>query len=60
MGDEQAAIVLAAILQRHEMIRNAGAYLRNLTERAQVGQFSVGPMLMALFRTAVGVEKRRA
>jgi replication initiation protein RepC len=55
MGEEQAAI-----LQRNEMIRNAGAYLRNLTERAKNGQFSVGPMLMALLRTAVGGERKRA
>lgn len=60
MGEEQAAIVLAAILQRDEMIRSAGAYLRNLTERAREGQFSVGPMVMALLRAAVGGERKSA
>ena len=60
MGEEQAAIVLAAILQRHEMIRNAGAYLRNLTERAKEGQFSVGPMIMALLRATVGSQRNSA
>jgi replication initiation protein RepC len=48
MGEEDAAIVIAAILQRSEMITNAGGYLRNLTERAREGKFSVAPMVMAL------------
>jgi replication initiation protein RepC len=52
MGDEDAAIVIAAILQRSEMIVSAGGYLRNLTERAREGKFSVGPMVMALLRVA--------
>ena len=60
MGEEQASIVLAAILQRNEMIRSAGAYLRNLTERAREGQFSVGPMIMALSRIAFGEKMRSA
>jgi replication initiation protein RepC len=47
MGEEQAAVVLAAILQRHGSIRSSGAYLRNLTERAKEGQFSVGSMILA-------------
>jgi replication initiation protein RepC len=50
MGNEKACIIAAAILQRAEMIRSPGAYLRNLTERARAGQFSLGPVLMALLR----------
>jgi replication initiation protein RepC len=48
MGDQQASVVLAAILERMGAIANAGAYLRALTRKASAGQFSSGPMLMAL------------
>ncbi len=48
MGELQASIVVAAILQRGIAIKNPGGYLRNLTRRAGAGQFSVWPMLMAL------------
>ncbi|PVE22541.1 replication initiation protein RepC [Microvirga sp. KLBC 81] len=60
MGDEDAAIVIAAILQRSEMIVSAGGYLRNLTERAREGKFSVGPMVMALLRVAAGGGRKSA
>ncbi|SEF15422.1 replication initiation protein RepC [Rhizobiales bacterium GAS191] len=50
LGDEDAAVVVAAILQRAEMIKSAGGYLRSLTEKARAGQFSLGPVLMALLR----------
>ena len=48
MGETQAAIVIAAILQRGTAIKNPGGYLRNLTGRAANGSFSPGPMLIAL------------
>lgn len=48
MGSESAAICVAAMLQRVDHIRNPGAYLRSLTERARAGMFSTGPMVMAL------------
>jgi replication initiation protein RepC len=51
LGDEDAAVVVAAILQRAEAIKSPGGYLRNLTERARAGQFSIGPVLMSLLRT---------
>jgi replication initiation protein RepC len=51
LGDEDAAVVVAAILQRGEAIKSPGGYLRNLTERARAGQFSTGPVLMSLLRT---------
>jgi len=47
MGPENTAIVIACILQRASQIQSAGGYLRALTEKARVGEFSVGPMLMA-------------
>ena len=53
MGDKQAAITLAAIYQRGNEINSAGGYLRNLTERARDGQFSVWPMVMALLRARI-------
>jgi len=51
LGQENAAIVIACILQRSDEIRSAGGYLRALTEKARAGEFSVGPMLMACLKT---------
>jgi replication initiation protein RepC len=51
MGAEAAATVIAAILERHEHIRSAGGYLRSLTDKARAGEFSLGPVLMALMRS---------
>lgn len=48
MGPEQASIVVAAILERFEDIRSPGGYLRALTAKAAAGEFSCGPMVMAL------------
>ena len=50
LGEETAAIVMAAILQRGDAISSAGGYLRALTEKAGAGKFSLGPMLMALIK----------
>jgi replication initiation protein RepC len=50
MGEHDAAIVIAAILQRGEEIKSAGGYLRVLTAKARAGEFSLGPVLMALLR----------
>ena len=56
MGPEVAAITLAGILQRADDIRSPGGYLRALTDKAAVGAFSPGPMIMAL----MNVEGRAA
>lgn len=48
MGEEDAAAVIAAILQRGDAINSPGGYLRSLTEKAREGRFSLGPVLMAL------------
>lgn len=48
MGDRTAAIVVAAMLEKAESIRSAGGYLRELTRKAQLGRFSIKPMLNAL------------
>lgn len=50
MGPQEAAVVVCAMLQRFECIRNPGGYLRRLTEKAGQGAFSCGPMVMALLR----------
>ncbi|RWG16773.1 MAG: replication initiation protein RepC [Mesorhizobium sp.] len=50
MGQEKAAVTVAAILQRSDRIGSRGGYLRNLTERARDQKFSVWPMVMALLR----------
>lgn len=54
MGEVQAAVVVAAILQRGAAINSAGGYIRDLTKKAEGGGFSLGPMLMAL----IGSRKR--
>jgi len=59
MGDTDAAIVVAAILQRGEAISSAGGYLRALTDKARAGQFSIGPVLMALLRARGRSDERR-
>ncbi|UGA48994.1 replication protein C (plasmid) [Bradyrhizobium quebecense] len=48
MGEVQASATLAAILQRGDSIKNAGGYLRTLTQRAAAGAFSIWSMLMVL------------
>lgn len=54
MGPEQASIVVVAMLERFADIRSPGGYLRALTSKAASGEFSCGPMVMALMsrRTA--------
>jgi len=59
MGENSAAVVIAAILQRGGTIISAGGYLRELTRKAQVNEFSIGPMLMALLG-AKNREKKHA
>lgn len=59
LGEIEASIVVAAILQKAEAINSAGGYLRNLTRRAEAGEFSLGPMLMALIGSRTR-EKRSA
>lgn len=58
MGAENAAIAVACILERANMIRSPGGYLRDLTQRTQRGEFSLGPMLMALLNSqGIGTSK---
>ena len=52
MGEIPAAIVVAGILQKGTAVTSAGGYLRELTRKAEAGEFSVGPMLMALISGA--------
>jgi replication initiation protein RepC len=54
LGPENAATAMACILERAGQITSAGGYLRDLTRRAEKGDFSLGPMLMALMRANVG------
>lgn len=59
LGEEQACVVIACILQKGTAINSAGAYLRKLTDLAKAGKFSLGPMLMALMpKTAAGERGR--
>jgi replication initiation protein RepC len=51
MGPENAAAAMACILERSNFINSAGGYLRDLTKRSQRGEFSLGPMLMALLKS---------
>ena len=50
MGDDAAAVTVAAILQRADHIKSPGGYLRALVERKRRGEFSLGPVLQALTR----------
>ncbi len=59
MGEIPAAIVVAGILQKGTAVTSAGGYLRELTRKAGEGEFSVGPMLMALI-SGRKREKKRA
>jgi replication initiation protein RepC len=47
MGEAEAAVVVACLLQRSSTIQSAGGYLRELTRKAGEGEFSLGPVLMA-------------
>lgn len=58
LGPENAAAVIACILERAGHINSAGGYLRDLTRRAERGEFSLGPMLMAQMRGQVGTKAR--
>lgn len=60
MGEQHAAITLAAIYQRSDQINSAGGYLRSLTEKARDGKFSTWPMIMALLRAKLDAEKSAA
>ncbi|KAB2676362.1 plasmid replication protein RepC [Brucella tritici] len=50
MGPENAAAAIACILERANFIHSAGGYLRDLTRRTERGEFSLGPMIMALLK----------
>lgn len=54
LGPENAATAIACILEKGGHINSAGGYLRDLTRRAERGEFSLGPMLMALMRARGG------
>lgn len=60
MGEQHAAITLAAIYQRHDQINNPGGYLRSLADRAKDGKFSTWPMIMALLRAKLDAKKPAA
>ncbi|KKC32302.1 plasmid replication protein RepC [Devosia psychrophila] len=57
LGEQQAAITIAAIYQKSDHIKSPGGYLRNLTERAKEGKFSTWPMIMALLRAKLDAAK---
>jgi replication initiation protein RepC len=54
MGPENAAVVLACMLQRVADIHSPGGYLRALTNKSTEGAFSPGPMVMALLNGGEG------
>ncbi|NTF10627.1 replication initiation protein RepC [Agrobacterium rubi] len=58
MGPENAAVAVACIFERANMINSAGGYLRDLTRRAEQSEFSLGPMIMALLKANTGGELR--
>jgi len=52
LGQENAAIAMACVLEKAEQINSAGGYLRSLTDKAARGEFSVWPMLLARLRAS--------
>ena len=50
MGLGDAAVIIAAILQKGEAVSSPGGYLRALSAKARAKEFSIGPVLMALLR----------
>jgi replication initiation protein RepC len=60
MGPENAATAMACILERAGQINSAGGYLRDLTRRAEAGEFGLGPMLMSLMRANAVSEPQSA
>jgi len=60
MGPENAAVAMACILERSNFITSAGGYLRDLTRRSERGEFSLGPMLMALMKANEQGNRRTA
>jgi replication initiation protein RepC len=58
MGPGDAAVIIAAILQKGEAISSPGGYLRALSAKARVKEFSIGPVLMALLRGKLAKSER--
>ena len=58
MGPENAATVMACILERGGHINSAGGYLRDLTRRTEAGEFAIGPMLMSLVRANSSIRRK--
>lgn len=50
LGAHNAAVTIAAILQKGPAVKSPGGYLRALSRKAQSGAFSLGPVLMALLK----------
>jgi replication initiation protein RepC len=59
MGEADAAVTIAAILQRSAEINSPGGYLRGLTAKARAGNYSIGPQIMALWRKQKSAEAER-
>jgi replication initiation protein RepC len=59
-GPENAATVMACMLERAGHISSAGGYLRDLTRKAERGEFAIGSMLMALMRTNATSNRKTA
>ncbi|MEO6781148.1 MAG: replication initiation protein RepC, partial [Bradyrhizobium sp.] len=49
---------VACILQRGAAINSAGGYLRGLTRKAEAGEFSLGPILMAQINSRLRKKQR--
>ena len=58
MGEVDASVMVAAMLQRSDAIKSPGGYLRSLTEKARAGAFSTGPVLMSLLRAQAKSDRK--
>ncbi len=60
MGRRDAAIAMAAILQRVDSISSPGGYLRALTAKARQGAFATGPLVIAQLKANLKSRARRS
>jgi len=54
MGPGDAAVMIAAILQKGDAISSAGGYLRALSAKARAKEFSIGPSIDGAVAWQVG------
>ena len=60
IGELEASVIIACLLQKGQEIKSAGGYLRALTRKASEGQFSVGPLLMSIAKKKLDAKQGKS